>query len=581
MSQASKTARVLLIQRSADSAVAPGAPGVLGVPAVLGDNVEVFSVESFEEARGLLSKGAFDYVVATPESLRAGDQDRIARASVECHDSVTQGVGIVDASGGFVWANPRLVAFPDEVRSFVSRECRAAIEFASASPAMEQGSRLSGRHATYRGAGDAEFELTATPIIDAEGAVTQVVAVVWDMTRARLREQQLAAIDHAGRELLTLDCEQISRLETQERLSLLEQKIIRYLRELMHFDHFSIHIFDKKTNKLNIVLSSGLPEMVENIDLFALPEGNGIAGYVAYHGRSYICPDVTRDGRYFNCLEEARSSLTVPLKLNEEVIGVLNVESNELAAFDEDNRRLAEIFGRDIATALHILDLLVTERHTTRGRLGSDVLAEITQPVNDILTDVENLVEDYIGHDDLRHRLGKITENAVAIRETIKDVTAPKRGIIGKASGAAHKGDPILSGKRILIADDEGMIRDTVRDVLKRYGCDVLTADDGLKALALVEENAAFDLVLSDIRMPGADGYDVYAAAKEKNPDTPVILMTGFGYDPNHSIVRARREGLAAVLFKPFKVDQLLGEIRSAIRSGAGKGGSGERDSGE
>jgi DNA-binding NtrC family response regulator len=41
--------------------------------------------------------------------------------------------------------------------------------------------------------------------------------------------------------------------------------------------------------------------------------------------------------------------------------------------------------------------------------------------------------------------------------------------------------------------------------------------------------------------------------------------MTGFGYDPSHSIIRALREGLAAVLFKPFKVDQLLSEIRRAI----------------
>jgi AmiR/NasT family two-component response regulator len=45
--------------------------------------------------------------------------------------------------------------------------------------------------------------------------------------------------------------------------------------------------------------------------------------------------------------------------------------------------------------------------------------------------------------------------------------------------------------------------------------------------------------------------------------------MTGFGYDPNHSIVRARREGLSAVLFKPFKVDQLLGEVRVALKSAA------------
>ena len=43
--------------------------------------------------------------------------------------------------------------------------------------------------------------------------------------------------------------------------------------------------------------------------------------------------------------------------------------------------------------------------------------------------------------------------------------------------------------------------------------------------------------------------------------------MTGFGYDPNHSIVRASQEGLAAVLFKPFKLDHLLSEIRQALQS--------------
>jgi len=76
-----------------------------------------------------------------------------------------------------------------------------------------------------------------------------------------------------------------------------------------------------------------------------------------------------------------------------------------------------------------------------------------------------------------------------------------------------------------------------------------------------------FDLVISDIRMPNRTGYEVFAAAKDANAALPVILMTGFGYDPNRSIVRARREGLAAVLSKPFKVDQLLSEIRTALRN--------------
>ena len=72
--------------------------------------------------------------------------------------------------------------------------------------------------------------------------------------------------------------------------------------------------------------------------------------------------------------------------------------------------------------------------------------------------------------------------------------------------------------------------------------------------------------MISDIKMPDKTGYDVFAAAHKHNSNTPVILMTGFGYDPNHSIVRASQEGLQAVLFKPFKVDQLLAEVRKAMQ---------------
>jgi DNA-binding NtrC family response regulator len=94
----------------------------------------------------------------------------------------------------------------------------------------------------------------------------------------------------------------------------------------------------------------------------------------------------------------------------------------------------------------------------------------------------------------------------------------------------------------------------------------VSIAADGAAAIEMIAQQS-FDLVLSDIKMPLRTGYEVFAAAKEANPKTPVILTTGFGYDPNHSIVRARREGLAAVLFKPFKVDQLLSEIRNALKT--------------
>jgi CheY-like chemotaxis protein len=317
-----------------------------------------------------------------------------------------------------------------------------------------------------------------------------------------------------------------------------------------------------------LVLFAGTPADDADVELYAASEGNGICGYVAAKGRSYLCPDVSHDSRYVPGIENARSSLTVPLRFRDRIVGVANFESTRLAAFNEDDRQFAEIFGRYIALALHLLELLINERQVTTGQLGRNVMSEITAPLNDILTDVENLVEDYIGHDDLRHRLRTISGNAVRIRETVKELTAAKPGLIGTRTTVTRRTDPDLDGRRILLADDEEILRDTVRDVLTGYGCQVCTAADGATAIALIARER-FDLVLSDIKMPVKNGYEVFAAAKHANAATPVILTTGFGYDPNHSIIRARREGLAAVLFKPFKVDQLLSEIRTALKTAA------------
>jgi FixJ family two-component response regulator len=72
--------------------------------------------------------------------------------------------------------------------------------------------------------------------------------------------------------------------------------------------------------------------------------------------------------------------------------------------------------------------------------------------------------------------------------------------------------------------------------------------------------------------MPDRNGYEVFRAAKELDQPLPVILMTGFGYDPHHSIVRSSQEGLEAFLFKPFQVKQLIEEIHKSFSSVADEG---------
>ena len=80
----------------------------------------------------------------------------------------------------------------------------------------------------------------------------------------------------------------------------------------------------------------------------------------------------------------------MPLHLHDKVIGIFNIESDEPAAFNEDDRQFAEIFGRYVAIALNILDLLVVERVSTRHRVADDVCTEVAGPLNDIASDANH-----------------------------------------------------------------------------------------------------------------------------------------------------------------------------------------------
>jgi len=259
--------------------------------------------------------------------------------------------------------------------------------------------------------------------------------------------------------------------------------------------------------------------------------------------------------------------------LFDEVVGVYNVESEQVGAFNEDDRQFAEIFGRYVALALNILDLLLVERFTTSTSITDNVVHELDAPLCSIVSETQTLVEEYIGDDAMRGRLNKILAGVSEIRGAIANVKAGPAAVIGCEEIEERQNDPVLEGKRVLIADDEPNIRKNIRDVLGRFGCVCTTATNGYEACSLLDQDP-FDLVVSDIKMPYRNGYEIFAAAQRAKEGLPVVLMTGFGYDPQHSIVRASQEGLSTVLFKPFKVEQFLEEVRRALTTAAVAGSS-------
>ncbi|HEX4125259.1 MAG TPA: response regulator [Tepidisphaeraceae bacterium] len=530
---------------------------------------EIAEISTIDEAIEALRRDQFSAIFSDSADFLPLERALVSQQANLILNTIGEGVCIVDAEGRCNWMNKKMQAWPARVHEKIRRTCQESFDLFIKQVSPQSGDNPPPFNRSKRYSLNVEetqfMELIASPVINPKGQVVQVVAVVWDATGTRRLQQKIDAIDKAGRELVRLEGEALSKLNVGQRLKLLEDKIISFTKELMHFDHFVIRLLDRRNNKLEMVISAGLPNTALNIDLFATSENNGISGHVAASGRSYICPDVDRDPRYIVGLDQAKSTLTVPLLLNDRVIGVFNIESRQRAAFTEDDRQFAEIFARYVAIALNILDLMIVERVSTSHKVADEVCTEAAGPLNDITSDVNSLMEEYIGHDDLRQKLQAIADNANTVRKCLRQAAAGPNSILGAASVKGEE-DPILAGARILVADDEPNIRTTIGEILRKYHAEVTIAACGSEAITHLEQNP-FDLVVSDIKMPDKTGYDVFAAARTRSETLPVILMTGFGYDPNHSIVRASQEGLSAVLFKPFKVDQLLSEVRKAIQS--------------
>lgn len=532
------------------------------VIAALSGSFDLYLAKDSEDAQRALRNQMFDAVFADVGDFLPLERAMVGQLSTVVLNSIGEGVCVVDTHGDCVWANSKLREFPPHVYDRVKEACGAAeAQFLTE---CAPGSKPRSKKYSFALEGDRYFEAVITPILDSHSHIHQLVAVVWDASSGRKLQQRLNAIDAAGRALVTLDSESMTQMNVSQRLKLLEEKIIQFSRDLMHFDHFCIRLINKRTNRLELVTALGLPPQALEVDLYAEPAGNGISGFVAATGRSYICHDVEKDPRYVLGLDQGRSALTVPLRLHDKVLGIFNIESREQGAFDEDDRQIAEIFGRYIALALNILDLLVVERFTISGRLADNVTREISAPLNDILTESQQLMEEYIGNDEMRARLNRIQENVTRIRTTMQTVSQGPNTILGADQVKKQENSP-LAGKRVMISDDEPNIRITIGDVLKKMGCEVFLCKDGHEAVNLVEQQP-LDLVISDIRMPHRNGYEIYAVAHRKNENLPVILMTGFGYDPHHSIVRASQEGLSAVLYKPFKVEGMLLEVYKALK---------------
>jgi twitching motility two-component system response regulator PilG len=163
---------------------------------------------------------------------------------------------------------------------------------------------------------------------------------------------------------------------------------------------------------------------------------------------------------------------------------------------------------------------------------------------------------------------GNIRENARSESTVMQDIltsnTEDHLASEVPEESAPEAGEDSLAGLRVMVIDDSKTIRRTAETLLKKAGCDVVTATDGFEALAKIADQKP-DIIFVDIMMPRLDGYQTCALIKNNEvfSKTPVIMLSS--KDGLFDRARGRIVGSEQYLTKPFAKEELLGAIKRHV----------------
>ena len=390
------------------------------------------------------------------------------------------------------------------------------------------------------------LDVTVSPVREGD-RVVELVALCEDVTSAAVRQQKLNALYKAGQDLDALDADQLAEMNVACRVELLKQNVRRYVHDLLRYNVVEVRMLEPLTGRLVPLMEEGMTEQAAGRELYARTEGNGVTGFVAATGQPYLCPDTTKDPHFIEGSAGARSSMTVPIVYQDEVIGTFNVESPEPNAFGPEDLQFTELFARELARSLHTLNLLNAQEQCAALGVIDLVNKEIALPADDLLAVASGLVEQFGDRPDTVALLRRVLADARKIKLAVRKIG----GDVGRPAGPPA--DPKLDGMRVLVIDADERVRRAAHSILERQGCVVETAAGATEGVAMAR-SGTYDAVLVSVKHKDMGGTAAYRALVKAVPLGRVILTQGFEYDGGHTVVNARQDGYwLPVLFKPFQ----------------------------
>jgi len=419
---------------------------------------------------------------------------------------------------------------------------------------------------------DRWFQMDVSLFSGEEEAEGGYLVTLRDMTEERKAQERLERISLAGAELTSLQPDLLVGMSHEERLCWAELCIKNHLHGLFRFDAVEIRRLNRKTGELVKLVAIGMSKQAEERRLWAALEGSGITGYVAATGRVYLCEDTSLDPRYLPGAEGAKSSLTLPLLFENQVVGTFNVESRRRAAFSQEDLRVLQLYCRELARALVMLDLLEAERCLGGATKVEQIHSRIADPVDEIYSEVlrlQQVLEDAapVGCEDLARGLRHILQHAQRLKEVVQDIGQELPPIPAAVDQAAEPAASCLRGRHALVVAKDMQARVKIRQILQPQGVGVSAVCTGRAGLVMLQHDT-YDFVIVELHLEDMESKEFFEKAIDEHGFSPhrLILMSEYGYDPHHNLVAARQRGISGVFLKEKICEQLVPTCAAVLK---------------